>query len=134
MKECLHCKKEFEAKTDKRKFCSDSCRVMHHRKHGGKNSLKPFQVQAMYNEMMEAIAQLRGGGLPVKGETPPAPTRQEATPPQKEQKTFQQFMNQIPELLYEDEFKAFAREVNAATHLSEKQRSLLIMNMKQSNL
>lgn len=134
MKECLHCKKEFEAKTDKRKFCSDSCRVMYHRKHGGKNSIKPFQVQALYNEMMEVLSKLKGGVLPEKGETPPVAAKTEAPLPPKEQKTFQQFMNQIPELLYEDEFKAFAKEVNAATNLSQKQRDLLILNMKQSNL
>jgi predicted nucleic acid-binding Zn ribbon protein len=61
MKECLYCKEPFEAKTDRRKFCSDSCRVMYNRKHGRQDQIKPFQVQALYNEMMEALAKLKSG-------------------------------------------------------------------------
>ena len=39
MKECLHCKKEFEEKRESAKFCSTSCRVMYNRKHGKKERL-----------------------------------------------------------------------------------------------
>lgn len=58
MKECLHCSKGFEPKKPTRKFCSDSCRVMYNRKHGKKGEIKPFQMQVMYNQIMEAVAKI----------------------------------------------------------------------------
>lgn len=67
MNQCLHCKKEYEAKRAHSKFCSTSCRVMYNRKHPA-GSLSKVQVQALYNQMMEFMAigqkQYNGPKLP----------------------------------------------------------------------
>lgn len=60
-KECLNCKKEFEAKKDTAKYCSDSCRVMWNRsplnkKEKGLTDLQ--QMKVMYNSLMEKIDKL----------------------------------------------------------------------------
>ena len=58
MKECLHCKKGFEPKKPTRKFCSDSCRVMYHRKHGKQDTVSKVQMQVLYNSLMDKIEQM----------------------------------------------------------------------------
>lgn len=50
------------------------------------------------------------------------------------ERSFQQFMNEIPDLQYEDEFKKFAAEIEAATNISRKQKDLLLTNMRASKL
>lgn len=59
MRECLHCAKElYEPKKTTKKFCKDSCRVMYHRKHGKVDTVKPMQMQVMYNAILEAITKI----------------------------------------------------------------------------
>ena len=58
MNKCLNesCKKEYESKRLTSKFCSISCRVIHHRKVGKqKNSglSEKYMIKAIYNKMME---------------------------------------------------------------------------------
>ena len=58
MNKCLNesCKKEYESKRLTSKFCSTSCRVIHHRKVGKqKNSglSEKYMIKAIYNKMME---------------------------------------------------------------------------------
>lgn len=58
MKECLSCKSEYEPKREASKFCSDKCRVKYHRKNGKKNEVKPVQVQALFNSMMDMLEKM----------------------------------------------------------------------------
>lgn len=66
MKECLYCKEQFKNKTDKAKYCSASCRVMYHRKFGGKkDSAVPFDPKSMFDKLIDAINQTNHrNGLP----------------------------------------------------------------------
>jgi len=54
MKECLHCKGQFEEKRESAKFCSTSCRVMFNRKNKGKSKL----VFKSPSEVMDKLAAL----------------------------------------------------------------------------
>lgn len=129
MKGCLHCKKEFEAKKETAKFCSTSCRVMWNRKNGNKtkDAIQPFQMQVLYNSLLEMIDKVgKNNQLPPvigtiiaqKSELPVSG------------KTFQQYMNDIADLEYEQEFKDKATEIQSATNLSQKQKDLLLINMR----
>jgi hypothetical protein len=60
---CLKCEKEFEQKRNTAKFCSVSCRVGWHRMFGKKNLVTTIQMQVLYNEMMEAVAEIKRGGV-----------------------------------------------------------------------
>jgi predicted nucleic acid-binding Zn ribbon protein len=62
MKECLKCKKQFESKTGKAKFCSTSCRVMYNRKQPKKNVVTHFHLMALYNEFKAAIQDFAAQG------------------------------------------------------------------------
>ena len=147
MKGCLHCKKEFEAKKGTAKFCSTSCRVMWNRKNGNKtkDAIQPFQMQVLYNSMMDLIDktiakfgeipefEIPIGILPSQNGIPDTISH---TIKQKLgiEKTFQQYMNEISDLEYEQEFKDKATEIQAATNLSQKQKDLLLINMRTSKL
>lgn len=145
MKECLYCKKEFEPITERRKFCKDSCRVMYNRKYGKKDEIKPFQMKALYNELMEAISELKLGKQyksfdNTHGIITTTNPQEGTVKISKEhyykpaEKSFQQHMNDLPELIYEDEYRKKSEEIEAATNLSRKQKDLLHLNMKQSKL
>lgn len=58
MKECLNCKKEYEAKRPHAKFCSVNCRVQYNRTHP-KDVITKTQVQVLYNQMLEMMSQLK---------------------------------------------------------------------------
>ena len=148
MKGCLHCKKEFEAKKETAKFCSTSCRVMWNRKNGNKtkDAIQPFQMQVLYNSMMDLIDKTieKFGEIP-EFEIPVGlqPSKKNGihnttshTAGQKLgiEKTFQQYMNEIADLEYEQEFKDKASEIQSATNLSQKQKDLLLINMRTSKL
>ena len=49
-------------------------------------------------------------------------------------KSFQDFMNGMADLEYEEEYKKYGAEIMAANHLSDKQRNLLLINLKSSKL
>ena len=64
---CLNdnCKVEFESSNNRKKFCSGKCKLAHFRKHGKKNELKLFQMQVLYNQIMDAVNKIgQGNGLP----------------------------------------------------------------------
>lgn len=61
MKECLHCKKEFEEKKDTAKYCSTSCRVMFNR-----NKPKPkkmftseSKLEVLCNTVMDMLSNVK---------------------------------------------------------------------------
>ena len=58
MKECAWCKKEYEAKRETSKFCSDSCRVMQYRNNNKgkpKKEIGKLELTNLYNSILELI-------------------------------------------------------------------------------
>lgn len=142
MKECLWCKKEFQEKKPTAKYCSTSCRVMFNKKHGKKNELKPFQMQVLYNQIMEAVNGINqknslpeSFGAVINTENKPSVTVK--IPPQElyqnTTKSFQQFMNEIADLEFPEEYKKLTDEINNS-NLPTKQKELLIKNMQLSKM
>lgn len=71
MKECLHCKKEFQEKKDTAKYCSVSCRVMFNRKH----KVKALKFAAASNntllaDLVEKVDRLLGERINYAPTTP----------------------------------------------------------------
>ena len=129
MKECLRCQKEFNAKRESAKFCSTNCRVQYNRVHGKKKAISTVQVQVLYNEILDMVNVVKKQG---NGESRVVyhgnPIQASVVP--RSQKTVQQFLNEISELEYEQEYRDKADEIEQAIHLTEKQRNLLILNLK----
>src|SRR5512138_2825954 len=55
VKQCLKCGKEFESKTGKAKFCSVSCRVIHHRKNGAAK----VKEMSVHSKVMENLSETK---------------------------------------------------------------------------
>jgi hypothetical protein len=132
MKECLNCKTPYEAKRESSKFCSTNCRVMWNRKNP-KNVITKVQAQVLYNEMM---AFFRNQESTKKELSEPKQiaswelsTLKEAT----KEKTFQQHMNDLPNLETEYDYRTKAAEIEASS-LSRKNKDLLLQNMRSSKL
>lgn len=138
MKMCLECKTEFKSKTDRRKFCSDKCKVKWHRKHPKKDSVSKFDFQALYNEFKAAIQDLGKiqHVMPISQKDTLAiynttHTDQFTSIETIKQKTFQEHMNEIAELDTPYEYEIKTKEIQAS-NLSEKQKNLLYLNMKSA--
>lgn len=140
MKTCLSCGKEYVNKRETSKFCSDKCRVSYNRKNP-KTVVTKFQMQVLYNSMLELVDKM--GTESIKQQRiPPLSKQQEVAMFNYEHKdqlttiselpTFQEFMNGIEPLLFGDEKDEYAQKIKAATHLSDKQRNLLLANLRQS--
>jgi len=58
MKECLHCKKEFQEKKETAKYCSDSCRVMFNRNKPkvDKGLSTESKLDVLYNAILEKLS------------------------------------------------------------------------------
>lgn len=131
MKECLHCKKEFKNTKESAKFCSTSCRVMWNRKNGNKTkkALQPLELQVLYNSLLDAIEKFGN----INGQHQGAvKVVVEQNVVQDDEKSFQQYLNEIADLEYEQEFKDKATEIQSATNLSQKEKDLLLTNMRTS--
>lgn len=64
IKGCLECKKDYEAKRDTSKFCSDNCRVKWNQKNKQSKSEKKesdlfLQMQVMMNTMIEGMGKTK---------------------------------------------------------------------------
>jgi hypothetical protein len=134
MKACLNCQKEYENKREASKFCSDKCRVAYNRKHP-KNSISKVQMQVLYNQVLELIGSIPSA--PFEGITQQQNGTPTATSHTTKQQlgielTFQQHMNKISTLVFPDERQDYILVVQSATNISEKQKQLLILNLKQS--
>jgi len=81
------------------------------------------------NKILPGINQAQGQLAAIKEDKDRHPIipYQEAKEP-----TFQQHMNKIATLLFTDERQDYIKVVEAATNLSEKQKSLLIVNLRHS--
>jgi len=142
-KQCLHCNKNFEAKKDSRLYCSTSCRVMRSRKNKGSIKAPKFIEQAnnqILASLMEKVDRLLGKEINYAPVTPNSFDGRHSQKFEHDElgsgtgKTFQQFMNEIPDLQYEAEFKKFVNEVDKATNMSQKQKDLLLINMRKPNI
>lgn len=60
MKECLHCKKQFQEKKDTAKYCSDSCRVMFNRNKPKvkKEVITELKMEVLYNAMLDLVSKV----------------------------------------------------------------------------
>lgn len=72
-KKCLYCQKDFVAKKETKKYCSESCKVMFNRKNVVKDAIKPLQVQVLYNAMLEMLQ--NGGNVPTQNTEMPLPNK-----------------------------------------------------------
>ncbi len=151
MKECLQCKKQFEAKReDTAKFCSANCRVKWNKKNGGKKKKQDtanVTSQVLMNKVLDMLDKVRF--IPISSppdydgkklslhHTQDEPGQWEK-PKQKisvwdepdvSLPTFQDLLNGMANKQFSDEKEEYAVKINAATHLSEKQRNLLLTNL-----
>jgi hypothetical protein len=130
------CTNEIENKTGRRKFCSNVCKMRHFRKHGNKGDIKLYQMQNLYNQMMEVWSELKKN----KSDLPKGFTDFSKVGVINQDggvdvfKSEFDFLNEISELQFEDEYRKKAIEIKNASHLSEKTRERLLLNMKQSKL
>lgn len=129
MKECLYCKREYKPKTERAKFCSTSCRVMNNRKNGG-NSIKPFQMKALYNDMKEVLAQIKNG-VPITDKPVfqyPLDVKDAFKPKEKLKitRTAEQWQELKRECLTVDEWENLKEQIENAENLSTKQKQIII--------
>lgn len=136
MKQCLYCEKDFEPKRPTKKFCSDSCRVMNHKKVGKQSEVKPFQMQVLYNQILAAVDKINNSnGLPPAAAYEIPTVRTEPIKksvwdePETHLVTFQELLNGMANIQFSDEKEDYAERIRKATHLSEKQQNLLFTNL-----
>jgi hypothetical protein len=123
MKECLNCHKEFQGKTEKKKFCKDSCRVMYNRKNGGKG-LRQWQAQNIYNELKETIVKLNDkiSSIEMTTYTP----HETASPkPVKLRRTFENYQQLRLECINIEDWESLKKEILLADNLTTKQKAML---------
>lgn len=151
MKECLKCKKDISGKHESAKFCSTSCRVMWNRKN--KNKVEKIKASVIHNEIMGALSEMkelskqiasdlsmfgeaRMDGKPlIEGFT--HDTKFSVIPIKKSVWddsndtliTFQELLNGMADIQFSDDKEDYAEKIRKATHLSEKQRNLLLTNL-----
>jgi len=149
---CRHCDKEFEAKRGTAKFCSTSCRVMYNRK----NKKPKISEAVIENEIFGALEEMkelrkqiasdlllfgqpRTDGKPLTGfkhDTPfsvspvdePlsfAKIEQSLTKP-KIKRSFENYQELINECETMDQYRPIKEEIEAAEHLTSKQKTLLL--------
>lgn len=136
-KTCLKCGKEFEAKKDTAKYCSDSCKVIYNRNNSKIKSdeIKPIQMQVMYNVILQTFEEFKK----LIDTKIISPVKIDPTPGDpivvniSNGKTFQQFLNEISELDTEHEYRTKAFEIESSD-LTRKQKDLLLINMRTSKL
>lgn len=135
---CLKCEKEFEPKRETAKFCSDSCRVMWHRKNGKNRPVTKTQVQVLYSMALSALTELKNhkpaelpadylnvtkiGVLGQDGTVKPL----SFSAPQTALKSFEQWQRAKVECENEDDWEKIKAGIEAATNLTQKQKNLLI--------
>ena len=139
---CLNCGKEFEAKRETAKFHNTSCRVMFSRKNKGnqkKDAEKSFlvQVNVALNSLLEMVGKINYGVVPTNFDAPRVTDLRRDEPKQwQEDKylpTFQDLLNGMTNVQFSDDKEDYAEKIRDATHLTEKQRSLLISNLWAKN-
>lgn len=136
MIKCLKCHKEFEPKRETAKFCSNSCRVGYHRKHGKSDKVKPYQMQAIYNAVLGLIEVTKQqsvslpadfknvqkiGVLNTDGTIEPL----NLTKP-KILRSFAYYEATIIECQTMDDYAPLRAEIEAADHLTQREKTILL--------
>ena len=104
------------------------------------------QMKVMYNALMEKIdkivptgslpiSELKSGGYGVIPQIEEKAVKKSVwdEEPKNTDKSFQQFLNELPDLETEYEYREKAAEIEASS-LPKKQKDLLLMNMRSSKL
>jgi len=125
---CLNCNIDFNPKRPTAKFCSDNCRVKYHRKHGKKEAIKPFQMQALYNEIKEMV-----GRISVQDLNKPTNQIQPFQQPQtnyvasavKQRKSPQEWVIEKREIEDPEIYRKWVKELEEDPYLSTKEKSLI---------
>lgn len=125
------CNNEFENKTGRRRFCSDACKMKWHRKHPQKNVATKFDIQVLLNEFKATIQEAGKQQQSAKQITPMIIDHPKPSP---NELTFQQHMNKIGTLIFPDDRQEYISVIELAANLSDKQKTLLMLNLKQSKL
>lgn len=135
-RECLKCKKEFQAKRYNTKFCSTSCRVGWNRKNKEKKDNVGQQV--LINTLLEKLSMVdfvaKDAGFSAERNGTPQAISHTTKHSLWIEKSFQQHMNDLPDLETEYDYRNKAGEIEAATNITRKQKDLLLTNMRQSKL
>jgi len=134
MIKCLNCEDEFEPKRTTAKYCSDSCRVMYHRKWGKKNLVTKLDMQILYNEMLSMVRDLNKPTNSIQPQQQPETNFSINTPPfkiaqPKAPKSFLQYQSEKKELENEDQYRIWLEEVENDLLLSTRQKQLLKSNI-----
>ena len=145
MNKCLNesCKKEYESKTLTSKFCSTSCRVIHHRKVGKqKNSglSEKYMIKAIYNKMMEIGSDVKINEVskPIVYESKKENEIEEYQSPfstnkTKGKKTMSYFMDLLVDLDKNctDDVLRVTRDVEESTDINSTDRQKLLFALKE---
>lgn len=118
---------------------------MHSRKFGKKGFVNSSKIEAMYNSMMSMMENFEKAGMQIRRMPPidekeaiaaynTSHTEQFTHIEEVPLKSFMQHMNELADLETEYEYKRKAAEIEAASNLTRKQKDLLLMNMRKSNL
>lgn len=132
-RKCLKCEKEYQPKKETSKFCSTSCRVMWGRKNKSTVS-QSVQMKVLVNTILDKLDKVDFVVSSPAVYDVPKIKNSTFDEPKVSSKSFQQYMNEISGLEYEQEFRAKAEEIQSATNLSQKQKDLLLINMRTSKL
>lgn len=137
-KKCLKCEKIYQPKKTTSKFCSDSCRVMWNR--GKEKKQKDVSQQVLINTILEKLSKVNFVPVPEGGydgkrfvgnsdEAPKYNIPKEQVEQDAEPISFQKLLNGMSKAVFSDEKEDYAVLIHQATHLSEKQRNLLLTSL-----
>lgn len=129
MAQCLNCTKEYTAKRPTSKFCCTSCRVRYHQKNG-KQNIKPFQMQVLYNEVMDLIQKAKSEPQqPYFGTV----TKNQATWGQSQEpvktklkRPFLTLQALIEDCQSLEEYEPIRKEIEEADHLTTREKGILL--------
>lgn len=139
------CGKEYEAKREASKFCSTSCRVMFSRANKGNQKKEAeksllLQTNVLLNSVLDAVGKINYGVVPTILDAPRnnnlvhdeplsfQKMKQEAVFNQS-LPSFQDLLNGMSNLAFADDKEDYAEKIKDASHLSEKQRNLLLTSL-----
>lgn len=141
---CDNCLNKFTAKRLRAKFCSDICRASFHQNNPKKEIKKELTSKDMYDKMIELISemnkrlttQIENASFPPMGYSQDG-TKGIIAAVENDNgclKSEFDFLNQISGCQYEAEYITTAAEIKAATHLAQRVRDRLILNMNQNKM
>lgn len=109
---------------------------MNHKKVGRQNEVKPFQMQVLYNQLLEVATKMSTGIDVHKKDSPvfnkPAEVFKKSSwdeTPNSDLVTFQDLLNGMANIQFSDDKEDYAEKIRKANHLSEKQKNLLLTNL-----